>query len=98
MVLKWNNLDSTVAKFRIKEGESWGSGTIVADVSGYSHSVPVNGYYNRKFWIKSVDNFGVFCINPKFTQPDVLEHQSKNIIVKYEESKNQFPNPKQIRL
>lgn len=93
IVLKWNNLDSTVEKFRIKEGESWGSGTIVADVSGYSTTVPINGYYNRKFWIKSIDKFGVFCKNPVYTSPMAIEHQTKNVIVEYDESGNLFPNP-----
>lgn len=94
IVLKWNNLDETVVKFRIKEGESWGSGTIVADVAGYSHSVPINGYYNRKFWIKSIDQFGVFSANAVYTSPMAIEHQTKNIIVTYDESGDGFPHPR----
>lgn len=94
IVLKWNNLDDSVVKFRIKEGESWGSGTIVADVSGYSHSVPINGYYNRKFWIKSIDQFGVFCANAVYTSPMAIEHQTKNVIVEYPESDNGFIHPR----
>lgn len=94
IVLKWNNLDETVVKFRIKEGESWGSGTIVADVAGYSHSVPINGYYNRKFWIKSIDQFGVFSANAIYTSPMAIEHQTKNVIVSYDESGDGFPNPR----
>lgn len=93
IVLKWNNLDPSVSKFRIKEGESWGSGTIVADVAGYSHSVPINGYYNRKFWLKSIDEFGVFSANAVYTSPMAIEHQTKNVIVEYDESGNGFPHP-----
>ncbi len=63
VILNWNLVDSYVAYYEVRRGASWGTSSLVNQVSATSLNCGYAPKGVNTYWIKAVDNSGNYSVN-----------------------------------
>lgn len=82
IVLNWQPVANSQAKYEIREGNSWNSSKVVViDLTGSSYTVLNIQKGTFKYWIKAVNNYGNYSDNAALSTVVVSDIQETNTIV-----------------
>ncbi|MGV2866459.1 host specificity protein J [Achromobacter sp. AGC39] len=93
--LRWNaNPEVDISHYEIREGETWATGIMLAEVKATSHSIPSGTIGNRTFWIKAVASPGIPSELATFVSTNIAMPTDSNIVFTTEESLLDWPGYK----
>lgn len=82
IIINWQPVSNSQAKYEIREGDSWNSSRVVAtNLTGSSYTVLNIQKETYKYWIKAVNNYGNYSANASLSTIVVSDIQETNTIV-----------------
>lgn len=82
IMLSWQPISNSQAKYEIREGTSWTESRIIAqDLTGTDYTVLNIQKGTYKYWIKAVNNYGNYSDNATLSTVVVSDIQETNTIV-----------------
>lgn len=82
IILNWQPVSNSQAKYEIREGDYWNSSRVVAtNLTGSSYTVLNIQKETYKYWIKAVNNYGNYSDNATLSTIVVSDIQETNTIV-----------------
>jgi predicted phage tail protein len=88
------NTELDIFGYEIREGISWASSVLVAQVLANRHTIPSGSDNTRTFWIKAIASPGIYSDTAVFRIIDIKAPQDRNVVVQQDEAIVDFPNIK----
>lgn len=80
--LVWSaNKETDLVHYEIREGLSWSTSQLLAQVKATSFTTPAGILGNRTFWIKAVTSPGIYSAEAAWAGSEVLAPNTTNVIV-----------------
>lgn len=93
--LIWSaNSEPDLVHYEIREGQSWGTSQLLAQVKATSFTTPRGVIGNRIFWIKAVTSPGIYSAEAAWVSGDITTPNNTNIIVTSDQYALGFPGVK----
>lgn len=93
IIFSWiPNADPDVVLYELREGGNWASSSFIAQVGGNHHVVQNDIPGNRIFWIKAIDNAGIYSDIAVFSTPTIAANPNRNVVFTQDEGAASFPH------
>lgn len=86
---RWKpNQEVGIVGYEIREGGSWTTSILVAQVNATSFSMPAGASGDRTFWIKAIASPGIYGREAVFTSTNIAQPSNVNILTVIDERAN----------
>lgn len=81
LIFSWDKpATGQISEYEIRVGQSWASSQLLSRVDSTSYKTSVEGYGDRVFWIKAIDDIGLESEFPKFYKLGVARTSDRNLM------------------
>ncbi|MDR9847010.1 TipJ family phage tail tip protein [Herbaspirillum huttiense] len=85
------NTEVDIVGYEIREGPSWNTSQLIAQVMATTYTMPAGAAGDRLFWIKAIASPGIYSATAMFVQTAVAQPSNMNVIYTDDEVVRGFP-------
>lgn len=85
------NSEVDIVSYEIREGPSWSTSQLVAQVMANAYTMPAGSSGDRMFWIKAIASPGIYSNTAMFVETAVASPSNMNVVFTNDEHVRGFP-------